>query len=126
VIAAPGGHSIAAEERLQATTGEAVGALVDGTARSGIYLASSENGKIRVMMVQLTQPVYDKLAAIGLDHLIIDPWTRPAGRSWKPIRVASRSTKNTTGTSGSATTTPVVRLREVVAGRWFGLPDAAG
>lgn len=79
VVAAPGGHSIAAEERLQATTGNAVGALMDGTGRSGIYLAGSEDGKIRVMMVQLTQPVYDKLAAIGLDHLIIDPWIRPAG-----------------------------------------------
>ena len=75
----PGGHSIAAEERLQATTGTAVGALMDGTGRSGIYSAASEDGKIRVMMVQLTQPVYDQLAAIGLDHLIIDPWIRPAG-----------------------------------------------
>ncbi len=79
VVAAPGGHSIAAEERLQATTGKAVGVLMDGTGRSGIYLAGSEDGKIRVMMVQLTQPLYDKLAAIGLDHLIIDPWIRPAG-----------------------------------------------
>ncbi len=79
VVAAPGGHSIAAEQRLQATIGTAVGALMDGTGRSGIYSATSENGKIRVNMVQLTQPVYDKLAAIGLDHLIIDPWIRPAG-----------------------------------------------
>jgi hypothetical protein len=78
VVAAPGGQSIAAEERLQATTGKAVGALMDGTGRSGIYAAGPENGKIRVSMVQLTQPVYDKLAAIGLDHLIIDPWIRPA------------------------------------------------
>ena len=30
------------------------------------------------MMVQLTQPLYDKFAAIGLDHLILDPWIRPA------------------------------------------------
>lgn len=44
-----------------------------------IYLASSEDGKRRLMMVQLTQPVYDKLAAIGLDHLTLDPWIRPAG-----------------------------------------------
>jgi hypothetical protein len=79
VVAAPGGHSIAAEERLQATTGEAIGALMDGTGRSGIYTASSENGKIRVMMVQLTEPLYDKLAAIGLDRLILDPWIRPVG-----------------------------------------------
>ncbi|MEU7907885.1 hypothetical protein [Actinoplanes sp. NPDC049118] len=79
VVAAPGGHSIAAENRLQATTGEAVAALMDGTGRSGIYMASSKDGKIRVMMVQLTQPLYDKLAAIGLDHLILDPWIRPAG-----------------------------------------------
>jgi hypothetical protein len=45
---------------------------------SGVYTTSSEDGKMRVDMVQLTQPVYDKLAAIGLDHLIIDPWIRPA------------------------------------------------
>jgi hypothetical protein len=79
VVAAPGGHSIAAEERLQATTGKAVGALMDGTGRSGIYTASPENGKIRVNMLALTQPLYDKLVAIGIDHLIIDPWIRPAG-----------------------------------------------
>jgi hypothetical protein len=79
VVAAPGKHSIADEQRLQATTGNAVGALMDGPpGRSGIYGASSEDGKIRVQLVQLTQPVYDKLAAIGLDHLIIDPWIRPA------------------------------------------------
>ncbi|WP_130510968.1 hypothetical protein [Krasilnikovia cinnamomea] len=78
VVAAPGGHSIAAEDRLQATTGRAVGALMNDPA-SGIYLAGSEDGKMRVMMVQLTQPLYDKLVAIGLDHLIIDPWIRPAG-----------------------------------------------
>jgi hypothetical protein len=52
---------------------------MDGTGRSGIYMAGSEDGRIRVMMVQLTQPTYDELAAIGLDHLIIDPWIRPAG-----------------------------------------------
>lgn len=79
VVAAPGKHSIADEKKLQATTGEAVGVLMDGTGRSGIYLAGSEDGKIRVQMVELTQPVYDKLAAIGHDHLIIDPWIRPAG-----------------------------------------------
>ncbi|GAA0797905.1 hypothetical protein [Spirilliplanes yamanashiensis] len=77
VVAAPGGHSIAAEARLQATTGEAVGALMADRA-SGIYTTSPENGRIRVNMVQLTQPLYDKLAAIGLDDLIIDPWIRPA------------------------------------------------
>jgi hypothetical protein len=78
VVAAPGGHSIAAENRLQATTGKAVGALMNDTAL-GIYLAHSEDGKIRVNMIQLTQPLYDKFAAIGLDHLILDPWIRPAG-----------------------------------------------
>ncbi|RZU50847.1 hypothetical protein EV385_2639 [Krasilnikovia cinnamomea] len=78
VVAAPGGHSIAAEARLQATTGEAVGALMDDLA-SGIYGITSEDGKLRVNMVQLTQPLYDKFAAIGLDHLILDPWIRPAG-----------------------------------------------
>jgi hypothetical protein len=79
VVAAPGKHSIADEQRLQATTGEAVAALMDGPPeRSGIYSAGSQDGKIRVQMVQLTQPLYDKLAAIGLDHLIIDPWIRPA------------------------------------------------
>ena len=46
VVAASGGHSIAAEEKLQATTGQAVSALMDDTA-SGIYLAGSENGKMR-------------------------------------------------------------------------------
>ncbi|WP_433293883.1 hypothetical protein ACQP2F_31710 [Actinoplanes sp. CA-030573] len=79
VVASPGGHSIAAEDRLQATTGKAVEALMDGTGRSGIYLAGSENGRIRVMMVQLTEPLYDELAAIGLDRLILDPWIRPVG-----------------------------------------------
>lgn len=78
VVAAPGGHSIAAENRLQATTGEAVRALMDDPA-SDIYLAASEDGKMRVYMIQLTQPLYDKLAAIGLDHLILDPWIRPVG-----------------------------------------------
>ncbi|GAB1645226.1 hypothetical protein KRMM14A1259_56490 [Krasilnikovia sp. MM14-A1259] len=77
VVAAPGGHSLAAEARLQTTTGQAVGALMDDPA-SGIYLVTSEDGKMRVNMVQLTQPLYDKLAAIGLDHLILDPWIRPA------------------------------------------------
>lgn len=77
VVAAPGGHSIAAEDRLQATTGEAVGALMNDSA-SGIYLVTPEDGKLRVNMVQLTQPLYDKLTAIGLDHLILDPWIRPA------------------------------------------------
>ena len=78
VVAAPGGHSIAAENRLQATTGEAVGALMNDPAL-GIYLITPEDGKLRVNMVQLTQPLYDKFAAIGLDHLILDPWIRPAG-----------------------------------------------
>jgi len=77
VVAAPGGHSIAAENRLQATTGEAVLALANEPA-SDIYTFSSDDGKIRVNMIQLTQPLYDKLAAIGLDHLILDPWVRPA------------------------------------------------
>ena len=80
VVGAPGGRSIAAEDRLQATTGEAIGALMDGTGRSAIYMASSENGRIRLMMLQLTEPVYDKLAAIGLDDLVLDPWIRPVGR----------------------------------------------
>ncbi|MET8153790.1 hypothetical protein, partial [Actinoplanes sp. NPDC005259] len=78
VVAAPGGHSIAAENTLQATTGQAVGALMDDPA-SDIYLATSEDGKMRVQMIQLTQPLYDKFAAIGLDHLILDPWIRPVG-----------------------------------------------
>jgi hypothetical protein len=77
VVAVPGGHSIAAEDNLQATIGKAVAALMDEDL--GIYLASSEGGKMRVMMVQLTQPLYDKFAAIGLEHLILDPWIRPAG-----------------------------------------------
>ena len=46
---------------------------------SGVYLVGTKDGKIRVNMVQLTQPLYDKFAAIGLDHLILDPWIRPAG-----------------------------------------------
>ncbi|MFI5898036.1 hypothetical protein ACIA5D_48935 [Actinoplanes sp. NPDC051513] len=79
VVAVPGGHSIAAEDRLQATTGKAIGALMDETGRPDIYLASSQNGKIRVMMLQLTEPLYDTLAAIGLDRLILDPWIRPVG-----------------------------------------------
>lgn len=78
VVAAPGGHSIAAEDKLQATTGRALGPLVNDTA-SGIYLITPEDGKLRVTMVQLTQPLYDKFAAIGLDYLILDPWIRPAG-----------------------------------------------
>jgi hypothetical protein len=79
VVAAPGGHSIAAEDRLQATTGKAIEALMDGTGRSGIYTTISVNGTIRLMMLQLTEPLYDKLAAIGLDRLILDPWIRPVG-----------------------------------------------
>ncbi|MDI6103736.1 hypothetical protein QLQ12_34490 [Actinoplanes sp. NEAU-A12] len=79
VVAAPGGHSIAAEDKLLATTGEAVGTLMNEP-DSGIYSAGSEDGKMRVNMIQLTQPLYDKFAAIGLDHLILDPWIRPAGR----------------------------------------------
>ncbi|MFI7603230.1 hypothetical protein [Actinoplanes sp. NPDC049681] len=73
VIAAPGKHSIADDAELQATTGAALSALTDDS----IYTATPEDGKIRVAMVQLTQPLYDKLAAIGLDHLILDPWIRP-------------------------------------------------
>ncbi|WP_203820548.1 hypothetical protein [Paractinoplanes ferrugineus] len=80
VVAVPGGHSIAAENRLQATTGKAIEALTDGTDRSDIYLTTSENGKIRVLMLQLTEPLYDKLAAIGFDRLILDPWIRPVGQ----------------------------------------------
>jgi hypothetical protein len=79
VVAVPGGHSIAAENRLQATTGEALSAVMDDRTL-GIYGVTSEDGKLRVMMVQLTQPLYDKFAAIGLDHLILDPWIRPARR----------------------------------------------
>jgi hypothetical protein len=45
-----------------------------------IYMAIPEDGKMRVSMVRLTQPLYDKLAAIGFDHLILDPWVRPVGR----------------------------------------------
>jgi hypothetical protein len=78
VVAAPGGHSIADDDRLQATTGEAIGALMKDEAL-GIYLAGPEGGKIRAYMIQLTQQLYGKLAAIGLDHLILDPWIRPAG-----------------------------------------------
>ncbi|MET8153117.1 hypothetical protein ACIBSW_23405 [Actinoplanes sp. NPDC049668] len=77
VVAAPGGHSIAAENRLHATTGKAVSALMEDPAL-GIYTPVSEDGKIRVNMVQLTQPLYDRFAAIGLDRLILDPWIRPA------------------------------------------------
>ncbi|MEV8504607.1 hypothetical protein AB0368_07215 [Actinoplanes sp. NPDC051475] len=79
VVTAPGGHSIAAENKLQATTGKAIGALMNDEAL-GIYLITPEHGKLRVNMLQLTQPLYDKLAAIGLDHLILDPWIRPASR----------------------------------------------
>jgi hypothetical protein len=78
VIAAPGKRSIADDDKLQATTGKAVGALMNDTAL-GIYTPSTEDGKMRVNMVQLTQPLYDKFAAIGLEHLILDPWIRPAG-----------------------------------------------
>jgi hypothetical protein len=78
VVAAPGGRTIADENNLRATTGEAVGALMDG-GDSGIYTFAVDDSKIRVNMVQLTQPLYDKFAAIGLDHLILDPWIRPAG-----------------------------------------------
>ena len=79
VVAAAGERSIADDDELEATTGKAVGALMNDPA-SGIYLASPEDGKIRVNMLQLTQPLYDQLAAIGFDHLILDPWIRPAGR----------------------------------------------
>jgi hypothetical protein len=78
VVAAPGGRSIADDDKLQATTGEAVGALMNDRAL-GIYMAGFEDGKMRVNMLQLTQPLYDRLAAIGLEHLILDPWVRPAG-----------------------------------------------
>jgi hypothetical protein len=78
VVAAPGGHSIAAENRLQASTGAAVMALDDPAL--GIYQVTPEDGKLRVNMIQLTQPLYAKFAAIGLDHLILDPWIRPVRR----------------------------------------------
>jgi hypothetical protein len=79
VVAAPGGRSIAADDKLQATTGEAVAAVMDDPAM-GIYLVTPEDGRLRVNMIQLTRPLYDRLAAIGFDHLIIDPWIRPARR----------------------------------------------
>ena len=79
VVAVPGKHSIADDTRLLATTGEAVGKLMNDETL-GIYQAGPEDGRIRVFMIQLTQPLYDRLAAIGLDHLILDPWIRPAGR----------------------------------------------
>jgi len=79
VVAAPGGHSIAAERRLWATTGKAVEALMDDPA-AGIYTAQSEGGRIRVNMVVLTRPLYDRFAAIGLNRLVLDPWVRPVGR----------------------------------------------
>lgn len=50
---------------------------------SGIYTPHSEDGKIRVNMVQLTQPLYDKFTAIGLGHLTprtLDPPGRPVAR----------------------------------------------
>jgi hypothetical protein len=78
VVPAPGGHSIADQEKLQATTGRAVGALMDDPAAAIYSVTTPRDGKIRVNMVQLTQPLYDKFAAIGLDHLILDPWIRPA------------------------------------------------
>ena len=79
VVAAPGGHSIAAGRRLRATTGKAVEALMDDPA-AGIYTAQSEGGRIRVNMVVLTEPLYDRFAAIGLNRLVLDPWVRPVGR----------------------------------------------
>jgi hypothetical protein len=46
VVAAPGKHSIADDDKLQATTGKAVLALMDDTAL-GIYTPIAEDGKIR-------------------------------------------------------------------------------
>jgi hypothetical protein len=79
VVAAPGERSITADDTLQATTGKAVGAVMDDPAM-GIYLVTPEDGRLRVHMVQLTRPLYDRLAAIGFDQLIVDPWIRPARR----------------------------------------------
>lgn len=76
VVAAPGGRSIAEDDELQATAGTAVRALMNDPA-SGIYLTSPEDGRIRVLMVQLTPALYDRLATIGLDRLVLDPWIRP-------------------------------------------------
>ncbi|GIF01880.1 hypothetical protein [Paractinoplanes rishiriensis] len=45
----------------------------------GIYLITPDDGKLRVKMVQLTQPLFGRFAAFGLEHLILDPWIRPAG-----------------------------------------------
>lgn len=78
VVAAPGGHGLADEDELQATTGEVLGTLMNDPA-SGIYGVTSEDGRLRVAMVQLTRPWYDRFAAIGLDRLVLDPWIRPAG-----------------------------------------------
>ncbi|PWK40077.1 hypothetical protein [Actinoplanes xinjiangensis] len=79
VVAAPGSRTIAADEELRATVGQAVGALMDDRSL-GIYSAAPEDGKMRVQMVQLTQPLYDRLVTIGLDRLILDPWIRPVAR----------------------------------------------
>lgn len=78
VVAAPGKRTIADDTDLQATVGNAVGTLMDDPA-SGIYLAGPVDGRMRVNLVQLTQPLYDRFAAIGLDRLDLDPWIRPAG-----------------------------------------------
>ncbi|MEV4282968.1 hypothetical protein [Actinoplanes xinjiangensis] len=79
VVAAPGSRTIAADEELRATVGQAVGTLM-GDRSLGIYSAAPEDGRMRVQMVQLTQPLYDRLVTIGLDHLILDPWIRPVVR----------------------------------------------
>lgn len=79
VVAAPGERSIAADEQLQATTGEAVGELMNEQAWE-IYTANADDGRMRVNMVQLTEALYDRFVTIGLDHLILDPWIRPVTR----------------------------------------------
>ncbi|WP_212987577.1 hypothetical protein [Actinoplanes auranticolor] len=78
VVAAPGERSLADDDKLEAATGKAVEALMNDR-DLGIYLAGPEDGKMRMTMLHLTQRHYDKLAAIGLEHVIIEPWIRPAG-----------------------------------------------
>jgi hypothetical protein len=79
VVGRPGHRSIADDQELAATVGKPIGELMNENSL-GIYLAQPEDGRMLVKMVQLTPALYDKLAAIGLNRLIIDPWLRPAGR----------------------------------------------
>ncbi|MEU4157216.1 hypothetical protein [Actinoplanes sp. NPDC026670] len=79
VVGAPGERSLAADEELQATVGAATRDLM-GDNISGVYMARQEEDRIRVNMVQLTEPLYERLVAIGLDRQIIDPWIRPVTR----------------------------------------------